>query len=318
MHAIVISEPGGPDVLQWVEVPDPVPGAGEVVVETAATGMNRADVMQRQGTHPPPEGIAPYPGVEVSGRIIELGPHVTDWAVGDDVCAQVDGGGYAERVAVPAAQLLPVPAGLGMVEAAALPAAACTVWSTLVMTGALSAGESLLVHGGASGIGTLAIQLGKALGARVACTIGGTERAEHCRSLGAERVIDYRSEDFVAHGPYDLILDIIGAPYLSRNVRALAPDGRIVVIGVQGGSQADLDLTPLIQKRGAIHAASLRSRPVQQKAVIVNAVREHLWLLVEAGSVRPVVDRTMPMRDAAQAHELLEAEGRLGKMVLTL
>ena len=316
MHAIVIPEPGGPEVLEWAEVPDPAAGAGEVVVEVAAAGLNRADLAQRQGFYPPPPGAPPYLGLEASGRVIEVGPGVTGWAVGDEVCALLAGGGYAERVVVPTGQLLPVPKGVGLVEAAALPEAACTVWSTIVMRGALSAGETLLVHGGASGIGTMAIQVGKALGARVVCTVGGPERAEYCRGLGADQVIDYRAEDFVAHGPYDVILDIIGAEYLARNVQALANGGRLTVIGIQGGAQGELDLGLLLLKRGAVHATSLRYRPLGEKAEIVTAVRDHLWPLAEAGLVRPVIDRAMPLPQAAEAHKLLETGGHLGKVLL--
>jgi putative PIG3 family NAD(P)H quinone oxidoreductase len=317
MHAIVISEPGGPEVLEWGEVPDPVAEAGEVIVEVAAAGLNRADLMQRQGFYPPPEGTAPYPGLEVSGQICEVGPGVTGWAVGDEVCALLAGGGYAERVTVPTGQLLPVPKATGLLAAAALPEAACTVWSTIVMHGGLKAGETLLVHGGASGIGAMAIQVGKALGARVVCTVGGPERAEYCRSLGADQVIDYRTEDFVEYGPYDVILDIIGGEYLKRNVQALATGGRLTVIGLQGGGEGELDLWSLVVKRAAVIGTSLRYRPLEEKAEIVAAVREHLWPLVEAGSVRPIIDQKVPLPQAAKAHELLETGGHTGKILLT-
>ena len=318
MHAIVIVEPGGPEVLAWQEVPDPQPGPGEVVVETVAAGLNRADLLQRQGRYPPPAGAAPYPGVEVSGRVAELHPTVTGWAVGDEVCALVDGGAYAERVVVPAGQLLRIPMGIGLTDSAALPAAACTVWSSVLTEGRLAAGESCLIHGGASGVGTIAIQVAKAIGARVTCTVAGPERAARCRAIGADAVVDYRTEDFVASGPFEVIMDIIGGPYLQRNLEALAPDGRLVVIGLQGGSRVDFDLMQLRHKRGSLHLPSLRTRPPDQKAAITAGVDRDVWPLVEAGSVRPVISRTVPLADAAQAHELMAAGGQVGKILLTI
>lgn len=318
MRAIAIREPGDPDVLEWTEVPDPVPGAGEVVLEVAAAGVNRADVMQRRGLYPPPPGAPAYPGLEAAGRIVEVGADVTGWQVGDEACALLAGGGYAERVAVPAGQLLPIPRGLTTVEAAALPEVACTVWSNVFMLAKLAPGETLLVHGGGSGIGTMAIQLAKAHGARVACTVGSAEKAERCRALGADVVIDYTAEDFVRAGPYDVILDIIGAKYLARNVEALQTGGRLVVIGLQGGRRAELDLNALLLKRAAVHATSLRARPVDEKAAIVAEVRENVWPLIGSGAVRPVIDRTLPMTDAAEAHRVLEAGGHVGKILLTV
>ncbi|MFV2177126.1 NAD(P)H-quinone oxidoreductase [Actinomadura sp. LOL_016] len=318
MRAIVIREPGDPDVLEWTTVPDPAAGPGEVLIEVAASAVNRADVMQRLGFYPPPEGAPPYPGLEVSGRVVEAGDGVAWPRVGDEVCALLAGGGYAERVAVPAAQVLPVPDGVDVVDAAGLPEVACTVWSNVFMLGRLRAGETLLVHGGGSGIGTLAIQLAKARGARVVCTVGSEEKAERCRALGADVAVNYRTEDFVDGGPYDVILDLIGAKYLARNVDALAVGGRLMIIGMQGGAKAELDIGKLLRKRALVHPTSLRSRPVAEKAEIVAGVRESVWPLVASGDVRPVIDRRVPMADAARAHELLEESGHVGKILLTV
>jgi putative PIG3 family NAD(P)H quinone oxidoreductase len=322
MRAITITEPGGPEVLALAEVPDPSPAAGEVVIEIAAAGVNRADLLQRQGLYPPPPGTPPYPGLECAGRIVALGDGVTGWLPGDEVCALLSGGGYAERVAVPAGQLLPVPAGISVTEAAALPEVACTVHSNVVTLAGLAAGETLLVHGGASGIGTFAIQLGRALGARVACTAGTPAKVARCRELGAELGICYPDEDFVAaitdftggRGA-DVILDIIGATYLQRNVTALAPGGRLTVIGLQGGTRAELDLNALLRKRASVHATSLRARPAAEKAAIVAAVRGQVWPLVAAGKVRPVIDAVLPLAEAAQAHRRLEGS-HIGKILL--
>ncbi|MEV4437738.1 NAD(P)H-quinone oxidoreductase [Streptomyces sp. NPDC049577] len=325
MHAITIPEPGGPEALVWAEVPDPVPGDGEVLVEVAAAGVNRADVMQRQGFYDPPPGASPYPGLECSGRIAALGPGVSGWAVGDEVCALLAGGGYAEKVCVPAGQLLPVPAGMDLVHAAALPEVTCTVWSNVFMIAHLAPGETLLVHGGGSGIGTMAVQLAKAAGARVAVTAGGPEKLERCRELGADILIDYREQDFVEElhkvtggVGADVILDIVGAKYLARNVDVLAVNGRLTIIGLQGGRRAELDLGALLMKRAAVMGTSLRARPLAEKATIVAAVREHVWPLIAAGRVRPVVDRTMPLRDAAGAHQVLEESAHIGKVLLTV
>ena len=323
MRAVVITEPGGPEVLQWEEVPDPEPGPGEVLIDVAAAGVNRADLLQRQGHYPPPPGAPPYPGMEVSGRIVATGADVTGWQPGDEVCALMAGGGYAEKVAVPAGQVLPVPAGLSLVDAAALPETTCTVHSNLVQVGGLRAGETLLVHGGASGIGTTAIQLGKALGARVICTAGSAAKLERCRELGADVAISYRDEDFVevvkdvtdGHGA-DVILDIMGASYLARNLAALATEGRLVIIGRQGGNRAELDLGLLQSKRASIHATTLRNQPVAEKSAIVAAVTDQVWPLVSAGTVRPVIEETVPMADAAKAHRILEEGGHTGKVLL--
>lgn len=318
MHAIVIREPGDAGVLEWRPVPDPAPKPGEVLIEVAASAVNRADVMQRMGFYPPPPGAPPYPGLEVSGRVAELGADVTGLTVGDEVCALLSGGGYAERVTVPAAQVLPVPRGVDVVEAAGLPEVACTVFSNVVTLAGLREGETFLAHGGGSGIGTFAIQLAKALGARVVTTVGSPEKAERCRELGADVTVDYHEEDFAESGPYDVILDLIGARYLKRNVDALATGGRLMVIGLQGGAKAELDIGMLLRKRARVHATTLRARPPEEKAEIVAGVREQVWPLLESGAIRPVVDRRIPMAEAARAHELLEESGHVGKILLTV
>jgi putative PIG3 family NAD(P)H quinone oxidoreductase len=325
MRAIVITEPGGPQVLQIQDVPDPTAGPGEVLVRVAAAGVNRADLLQRMGHYPPPPGTPEYPGLEVSGTIEALGDGVDGWSTGDQVGALLSGGGYAELVTVPAGQLLPVPAGVSLVEAAALPEVACTVWANVFMTAQLQPGEVLLVHGGSSGIGTMAIQLAKAAGARVAVTAGTAEKLERCRELGAEVLVNYKEQDFVevvreatgGHGA-DVVLDTIGAKYLARNIDVLAPSGRQVTIGLQGGSRAELDLGLMMRKRIAVIAASLRARPAAEKATIVAAVREHVWPPVADGAVRPIVHTTMPLAEAGAAHELLEASTHVGKVLLTV
>ncbi|GAA1388560.1 NAD(P)H-quinone oxidoreductase [Kitasatospora putterlickiae] len=323
MHAMTIPEPGGPEALVWAEVPDPVPGEGEVLVEVAATAVNRADLLQRQGFYDPPPGSPRHPGLECAGRIAALGAGVSGWAVGDEVCALLVGGGYAEKVAVPVGQLLPVPPGLSMEQAAALPEVVCTVWSNVFLTAHLRPGETVLVHGGASGIGTMAIQLAKAVGARVAVTAGGPEKLARCAELGADVLIDYREQDFVevlreatGGAGADVILDIMGARYLGRNVDALAVNGRLVIIGLQGGVNGELNLNTLLRKRGAVIATNLRGRPLAEKAAIVAAVREHVWPLVASGVVKPVVDRVLPLTEAAEAHRVLEAGAQVGKVVL--
>ncbi|SEN45029.1 NAD(P)H-quinone oxidoreductase [Actinacidiphila rubida] len=316
MYAITIPQPGGPEALTWAEVPDPVAGEGEVVVEVAATAVNRADLLQRQGFYNPPPGASPYPGLECSGRIIEVGLGVSGWEVGDEVCALLAGGGYAQKVAVPSGQLLPVPKGVDLVEAAALPEVTSTVWSNVFMVAHLRPGETLLVHGGASGIGTMAVQLGKAVGAKVAVTAGSADKLEACRDLGADILINYRDEDFATAVTPDVILDIIGAKYLERNVDALAVNGRLVIIGMQGGIKAELNLATLLTKRAAVAATSLRPRPLEEKAAIVAAVREHVWPLIDAGVVRPVIDRVLPIAEVAEAHRALEG-AHVGKVLLT-
>jgi putative PIG3 family NAD(P)H quinone oxidoreductase len=326
MRAVTISEPGGPEVLRWGEVPDPVCGPGEVVVDVVAAAVNRADLLQRQGHYPPPPGASEVPGLECSGIISEVGPEVTGWSVGDEVCALLSGGGYAERVAVPAGQLLPKPSGVELATAAALPEVTCTVWSNVFMLAGLRAGEVFLVHGGGSGIGTMAIQLAVRAGARVATTAGSAEKLAFCRELGAEILVNYRNEDFVeavrtatdGHGA-DVILDIMGAAYLARNVDVLATGGRMVGIGMQGGTKAELDLGKLMRKRASVAATTLRSRPATGpggKAEIVAAVRHDVWPDVERGVVRPIVDRRLPMSRAGEAHALLEASDHIGKVLL--
>ena len=319
MHAIVIDQPGGPDALVWSEVSDPSPQEGEVVIDITAAGVNRADVSQRQGHYPPPPGAPPYPGLECSGVISAVGPGVSGHSVGERVCALLAGGGYAERVAVPAGQLLPIPRGLSLQEAAALPEVACTVWSNVVDIAGLRKGETLLVHGGGGGIGTFAIQLGRALGATVLVT-ARAHKHDQLKALGADHAIDYTSADFVAEtqslGGADVILDIIGAKYLERNVQALKPDGRLAVIGLQGGRRAELDLGALMAKRASVSATTLRARPVPDKARIVRGVRERVWPLVDAGDIRPIIDRALPMSEAADAHRLMEASDHLGKILL--
>lgn len=324
MRGISITEPGDADVLQVTEVEAPSAGPGEVVVDMVAAGVNRADVMQRLGHYPPPAGASPLPGLEVSGTIREVGPGVEGWSVGDEVCALVDGGGYAEQVRVPAAQLLPVPKGVSLTDAAGLPEVACTVWSNVFMTANLQPGEVFLVHGGSSGIGTMAIQLATAAGARVAVTAGSQDKLDVCRDLGAQILVNYREQDFVeevraatdGHGA-DVVLDLMGAKYLPRNVDLLATSGRLVVIGLMGGRKGELDLGKLLSKRAAVIATSLRARPAVEKAAIVAAVREHVWPLIEDGAVRPIVQGTHPLERAADAHRELEASGHIGKILLT-
>ncbi|WP_277453306.1 NAD(P)H-quinone oxidoreductase [Janibacter sp. DB-40] len=324
MRGISITEPGDADVLQATDVDDPRPQSGQVVVDTVAVGVNRADVMQRKGLYPPPKGASPLPGLEVSGTIREVGPDVDGWSVGEEVCALVDGGGYAEQVLVPAAQLLPVPQGVSVRDAAGLPEVACTVWSNVFMTANLQPGEVFLVHGGSSGIGTMAIQLAKAAGATVAVTAGTEEKLAFCRELGADIAVNYREQDFVeevrsatdGHGA-DVILDVMGAKYLPRNVDLLATNGRLVVIGLMGGRTGELDLGKMLSKRAAVIATSLRARPPEEKATIVAAVREHVWPLIDDGAVCPIIQGTHPLDRAADAHRELEASGHIGKILLT-
>ncbi|MEU6256607.1 NAD(P)H-quinone oxidoreductase [Streptomyces sp. NPDC047043] len=325
MHAITIPEPGGPEALVWDEVPDPVAGEGEVLVEVVAGAVNRADILQRQGFYDPPSGTSPYPGLECSGRIAAVGPGVSGWAVGDEVCALLTGGGYAEKVAVPAGQLLPVPKGIDLKQAAALPEVVCTVWSNVFMIAHLRPGETLLVHGGSSGIGTMAIQLAKAIGAKVAVTAGTKEKLERCAELGADILVNYREQDFVAEvkkatdgAGADVILDNMGAKYLDRNVQTLAVNGRLAIIGMQGGIKGELTIATLLNKRAAISATTLRARPLAEKAAIVAAVREHVWPLLDGGHVRPIVDREIPMSDAAAAHRVVEESGHVGKVLLVV
>jgi len=323
VKAVTIPEPGGPDALVLDDVPEPMPGPGEVVVDVVAAGVNRADVMQRQGHYNPPPGSSAYPGLEVSGRIGRLGDGVEGWSVGDEVCALLTGGGYAEKVTVPMGQLMPIPSGVSLEDAAGLPEVTCTVWSNVFMTANLQPGEVLLVHGGGSGIGTMAVQLGREVGARVAVTAGSPEKLEVCRGLGASILVNYRSDDFAevvraatdGHGA-DVILDNIGAKYLAPNVKLLAENGRLVVIGLQGGRSGEIDLGAMLAKRCALIATTLRGRPAAEKATIVAAVREHVWPLVADGRVRPVVHARYPLAEAARAHLDMEASTHVGKLVL--
>jgi putative PIG3 family NAD(P)H quinone oxidoreductase len=305
-------------------VPDPEVGPGDVLIEVSATAVNRADLMQRMGFYPPPPGASDVIGLECSGTVAAVGAEVTTYAVGDRVCALLAGGGYAELVAVPAGQVMPVPDGLDLVTAAALPEVAATVWSNVMMVAGLRPDETFLVHGGAGGIGTFAIQLVHRLGARVLTTAGSAEKLAICRELGADVAIDYKQQDFVeavreatnGHGA-DVILDNMGASYLGRNVEALATEGRLVVIGLQGGVTGELNLGALMGKRAAVISTGLRARPVSEKSAICAAVVEHVWPLVADGSVRPIVDRTLPLAEAATAHQLMEDSGHVGKIVLT-
>ena len=326
MRAVIVTEPGGPEALTWGEVPDPVCGPGEVIVDVAATAVNRADLLQRQGFYPPPPGASELLGLECSGVISEVGDGVTGWSVGDEVCALLSGGGYAERVAVPSGQLLPRPSGVELATAAALPEVTCTVWSNVFLLAGLRRGENFLVHGGSSGIGTMAIQLAARAGARVFTTAGTAAKLAVCRELGADVGINYREEDFVERvsqetdgAGVDVILDNMGAKYLGRNIDALATGGRLVSIGMQGGTKAELDLGKLMRKRGAVHATTLRSRPATGpggKAEIVEAVLHDVWPDVERGVVRPIVDRRLPMSRAAEAHTAVEASEHIGKVLL--
>jgi len=322
MRAVVAPEPGGPEALTVVELPDPVAGPGEVVVDVAAAGVNRADLLQRQGFYPPPPGASDVLGLECSGTIASVGDDVTGWQVGDQVCALLSAGGYAEKVAVPAGQLLPVPEGVSLIEAAALAEVACTVWSNVFMVASLQPGELLLAHGGAGGIGTMAIQLGKAFGAKVATTVSSAAKAEFVTDLGADVVINYSDSDFVeivkSLGGADVILDNMGAAYLGRNVTALAPRGRLVIIGMQGGVKAELNIAALLNKRAAVIATSLRARPTQEKSAICAAVTEHVWPLVSQGVVRPIIHRTYPLDEVALAHAAMEAGEHTGKLLLTI
>jgi putative PIG3 family NAD(P)H quinone oxidoreductase len=326
MHAIIAREPGGPEVLEWTEVPDPEPAPGEVVIDVAATALNRADLLQRQGFYPPPPGASDIIGMECSGRVSSVGAGVSCWAVGDEVCALLAGGGYAERVAVPGGQLLPAPPGWSLSDAGGLPEVACTVWSNLVGQAGLRAGELVLIQGGTGGIGTHAIQVASALGARVAATAGSPERLARCRELGAELAIDYHDKNIAdqlreatdGRGA-DVILDNMGASALADNIDRLAPGGRLVIIGLQGGTKTELDINRLLRKRASVAATNLRGRPVDGpdgKAAIVAEVRAGLWPLIEAGRVKPVVHASLPMDQAGEAHRLLDQGGVIGKFLL--
>lgn len=320
MRAVIVNQPGGPEALTVVDLPDPVAGPGEVVIDVVSSAVNRADIVQRQGFYAPPPGATEVLGLECSGRVSALGEGVTGVAIGDEVCALLAGGGYAEKVAVPVGQVMPLPPGVGLVEAGSVPEVACTVWSNVVMVAGLQADDTFLVHGGSGGIGTFAIQVAHALGARVLATAGTPEKLEWCRSLGADRAINYREEDFVEVvqelGGADVILDNMGAKYLARNVAALARHGRLVVIGLQGGTKAELDLNALLRKQASVQATALRARPTEEKTVICAAVTEHVWPLFGAGSVRTLVHEEIALSDVVRAHQLMEDSAHSGKILL--
>jgi len=324
MRAVIAPDPGGLEALVVTDLPDPQPGPGELVIDMTATAVNRADTMQRQGFYPPPPGASDVLGLECSGVVSALGEGVDAWSVGDEVCALLAGGGYGEKVLVPAGQVMPVPEGVDLVTAGALPEVAATVWSNLFMIAGLQQGETLLVHGGGGGIGTFAIQLAHALGVRVITTAGSQEKLDACRELGADVTIDYKEQDFVEEvakatdgAGVDVILDNMGAKYLPRNVEALATEGRLVVIGLMGGAKGELDLGLLLRKRGAVIATSLRARPVEEKAAICASVVEHVWPLVADGAVRTLVHTTLPLEEAREGHRIMEASDHIGKIVLT-
>jgi len=325
MTAIEITEAGGPDVLRPTERRVPAPAAGEVLIRVAAAGVNRPDVAQRNGSYPPPPGASDLPGLEVAGHLAAIGSDVEGWHEGDAVCALVSGGGYAEFVAVPATQVLPVPKGFDMVQAAALPETFFTVWTNVFDRGRLASGEAFLVHGGSSGVGTTAIQLARAFGARVFTTVGSAEKAEACRSLGAELAVNYHDEDFVeairaatdGQG-VDVILDMVGGDYLPRNIRCLRPDGRLVQIALMRGAKAELDLARVMTRRLSITGSTLRPQSTGVKAAIAAALRDKVWPLLAAGEIAPVIHARFALADAARAHELMETSGHIGKIVLTV
>jgi len=325
MMAIEIREPGGPEVLVPVERPRPVPGPGEVLIKVAAAGVNRPDVMQRRGQYAPPPGASDIPGLEVAGTIDAVGADVSDWRVGDTVCALVAGGGYAELCVAPAPQCLPVPAGMTFVGAAALPETFFTVWSNVFDRGRLRSGESALIHGGSSGIGTTAIQLARAFGARVFATAGSAEKCTACERLGAELAINYRDADFVAvvrdrtaGRGVDLVLDMVGGEYVARNLDALAVDGRLVQIAVLGGAKAQINMVPILQRRLTVTGSTLRPRSVAEKGEIARALHDRVWPLLQSGAVAPVVFQTFPLEDAAAAHRVMESSLHIGKLVLVV
>jgi len=325
MTAIEITESGRPEVLRPAERPVPAPAAGEVLIAVAAAGVNRPDVVQRLGLYPPPPGASDIPGLEIAGTVAALGDGVSGWQEGDRVCALIAGGGYAEFAAAPAPQVLPLPVGCGMVEAAGIPETFFTVWSNVFDRGRLAAGESILIHGGSSGIGTTAIQLAREFGATAYVTVGNAAKAAFCEQLGAARAINYREQDFVDEikaltggAGVDVILDMIGGDYLPRNIRALRPDGRILQIALMGGAKGELDLGRLMTRRLTVTGSTLRPRPVAVKGAIAAALRQHVWPLFEAGKIAPVVHRTFPLAEAAKAHELMESSAHIGKIILTV
>ena len=321
MRAIAVTEPGGPEVMVVGEQPVPQVNGGELLVKVAAAGVNRADCMQRRGDYPPPPGVSEILGLEVSGTVAALGEGVSGWQVGDPVCALLAGGGYAEYCAVPAPQCLPVPAGVDLVDAAALPEVALTVWTNVFERGGLMPGETLLVHGGSSGIGTMAIQLASALGATVFVTAGSTEKCDACEALGAARAFNYREVDFVeavrsVAGGVDVVLDMVGGPYLDSNLDLLNLDGRLVIIALMGGARAEINLATLMRRRLIVTGTTLRARTIEEKGAVVDAVRARVWPLVESGRVRPVIHRRWLWSEAADAHRVMEASTHIGKLLL--
>lgn len=325
MKAVEISQPGAPEVLKPVERPTPEPGPGEVLIKVSAAGVNRPDVFQRQGGYPPPPGASDLPGLEVAGEIVAGDAQAGGFKVGDKVCALVAGGGYAEYCTAPAEQCLPIPAGLSEIEAAGLPETYFTVWSNVFDRGQLSAGETLLVHGGASGIGTTAIQLAKAMGNKVFATAGSDERVQAIEKLGADLGINYRSQDFVEEVKQatdgrgvDVILDMVAGPYVARNIKSLAEDGRIVIIALLGGVKGEVDCNRMMRRRLSITGSTLRPRPVAFKAAIAQNLRKHAWPLLEAGKIRPIIHATFPLAEAWKAHAMMEAGDNIGKIILTV
>ena len=325
MRVIEISTPGGPEVLRPGQRPVPSPAAGEVLIEVAAAGVNRPDVLQRKGGYPPPPGASDIPGLEVAGTVVALGPEVTEWKPGDEVCALVTGGGYAEYVAAPAVQCLRVPRGLTLEQAASLPETFFTVWVNVFQRGALKNDETLLVQGGSSGIGVTAIQMARAFGHRVFVTAGTAEKCTECEKLGATRAINYRNEDFVTvikqltgGRGVDVILDMVGGDYVPRELACLAEDGRLSLIAFLGGTKTSLDMTDILRRRLTITGSTLRPRPVEVKAAIARALREKVWPLIEAGKIRPVIYRIFGLEDAAAAHSLMESSEHVGKILLTV
>ncbi|PKU75993.1 quinone oxidoreductase PIG3 [Dendrobium catenatum] len=323
MKAVEITTPGGPEVLKLQEVDEPEVADGEVLIKVEAAGVNRADTVQRKGSYPPPKGASPFPGLECSGTVISVGRSVDRWKVGDQVCALLSGGGYAEKVAVPAGQVLPVPKGISLSDAASFPEVACTVWSTVFMMSRLTAGETFLIHGGSSGIGTFAIQIAKYYGIRVFVTAGSEEKLTACKNLGADICINYKTEDFVARVKeetggkgVDVILDNVGGAYFQRNLNSLNLDGRLFIIGFQGGTITEVNLSSILARRLTVQGAGLRSRSPENKAVIVAEVEKLVWPAIEAGKVRPIVYKTLPLAEAAEAHRIMESSVHVGKILL--
>ncbi len=325
MTAVEITESGGPEVLQPVERPVPAPGASEILIAVAAAGVNRPDVVQRLGLYPPPPGASDLPGLEVAGTVATVGEGVTGWSEGDAVCALIAGGGYAEYAVAPAPQVLPVPGGLDMVQAAGVPETFFTVWTNVFDRGRLAAGESILIHGGSSGIGTTAIQLAREFGATVYVTVGSSEKAAFCEKLGAAKAINYRDQDFVDEiksltggAGVDVILDMVGGDYLPRNIRALKEDGRLLQIALMAGREGELDLGRLMTRRLTVTGSTLRPRPVEVKGDIAGSLREQVWPLFEAGKISPVIHKTFPLSEASSAHELMESSAHIGKIILSV